>query len=261
MNMHTNRLFSLFLLILITSLVGVAQEKVLRMVTPPTATNVTDSSATINWTTDAEGSNMVLYGTDEAQVRSLQNQAWPATTTPPSGSKPGYRGMPWGGLQHSVTIENLQPNSTYYYMARSSAGRGTGAVTTSDVLSFTTTGSSSTAGGSRPVLQIVVQPQAQVSGNTALITWDTNAESSTMVLYGTDEAQVRALQNQAWPATTTPPSGSKPGYRGKPWGGTHHVADIQNLQPNTTYYFMVRGTSGRGTGTMTTSDVHTFTTK
>jgi hypothetical protein len=266
MNMHANRLFCLFLLILFPCFLAVAQQPVLRMVKPPTATNVTDRSVTITWETNAEGSNMVLYGTDQAQVQALQNQAWPKTTTPPSGSKPGYRGMPWGGMQHSVTIENLKPNTTYYYAARSSSGRGSGGMTTSDVLSFTTAAPGSAASTSPTAstgskLQIVIQPQAHVCGNTAFITWDTNAEASNMVLYGTDQAQVRALQSQAWPKTTTPPSGSTPGYRGMPWGDTHHVVDLQNLQPNTTYYFMVRSTSGRGTGTMTTSDVNTFSSK
>jgi hypothetical protein len=250
---------------LITCSLVAAETPNLKMVTPPTATNVTDRSVTINWTTDADASNMVLYGTDEALVRSQQNQAWPATTTPPSGNKPGYRGRPWGGTQHSVTVENLQPNTTYYYSARSSSGRGSGGMTTSDVLSFTTANAGAISGGQTAGagsnLQIVGQPQAQVAGNKATITWETNAESSNMVLYGTDEAQVRALLNQAWPATSTPPSGNKPGYRGKPWGGTQHTVEIENLQPNTTYYFAVRGSSGKGTGSMTTSDIQSFTTK
>jgi hypothetical protein len=52
-----------------------------------------------------------------------------------------------------------------------------------------------------------------------------------------------------------------------PWGGTkepngdyNHSVWIKNLQPNTTYYFVVRTTQGAVTGTQTRSQVMEFQT-
>jgi len=83
--------------------------------TPPaisavTSTNVTDSSATITWTTNEASNSIVTYG----------------TTTPPT-SEASDVAMVTG---HSVTITGLSAATTYYYKVQSTDGAGT--TTTND---------------------------------------------------------------------------------------------------------------------------------
>ncbi len=183
---------------------------VLHITNPPTAQNVTGDSATIVWDTNAEGSNEVLYGTDPNALQGLANpQSWPQEARPASGSTPGLAEVPWGGTHHSVNLTGLQPNTTYYFFARSMAGQGTGTGHMSQMGSFKT---SPTAGG-QSVLMITTPPTAQnVTSNSATIVWDTNAEGSNEVLYGTEQNAVQQLANpQSWPTDARPASGSTPG--------------------------------------------------
>jgi hypothetical protein len=81
---------------------------------------------------------MVLYGPDQATLSAMQNQAWPSKDRAPSGTQPGYEGERWGGTTHRVVLKGLQPHTTYYYAVRSSAAKGTGTMSTGNILSFTT---------------------------------------------------------------------------------------------------------------------------
>src|SRR5512132_2147522 len=60
-----------------------------------------------------------------------------------------------------------------------------------------------------------------VSDHSAMIAWSTKSAAGTYLLYGTDPNNLTQRSHKAW-------------------GGTNHRLEIQNLQPNTTYYFQVR---------------------
>jgi hypothetical protein len=71
----------------------------------------------------------------------------------------------------------------------------------------------------------------------AEISWSTDAAGSSIVRYGTSPNELNQRAEE-------------------PWGGTHepnhdfnHTVWVKNLQPNTTYYFVVETGQGRGTGT------------
>ena len=68
-----------------------------------------------------------------------------------------------------------------------------------------------------------------VSDHSAVIAWSTNKDGSTVVNYGTDPRNLAQVAEAPWGAN----------------GHTHRV-ELRNLQPNTTYYFVVESNPGAG---------------
>jgi len=98
-------------------------------------------------------------------------------------------------------------------------------------------------GDETSTIQITRPPMLQMlSDKVAVITWRTNAASSSIVHYGTDPNNL----------TQTAQS---------PWGETMHTVNVQNLQPGTRYYFTVSSGQAEGTGTATNSAAMSFTTQ
>jgi hypothetical protein len=92
-------------------------------------------------------------------------------------------------------------------------------------------------------IQITRPPMLQTLGdNIAVITWRTNAPSSSIVKYGTDAGNLTQTAEA-------------------PWGETTHSVTIQNLQPGTHYFFQVSSGQAKGTGTATNSETLSFTTQ
>ncbi len=135
--------------------------------TPPVisniqVSNITESSATITWTTDKNSDSFVEYSTTPGFTQGEVQGKFELVTS------------------HSVTLVGLQPNTTYYFKVRSTDASGNTA--TSLEQSFTTLAST----------QDVTPPQisnVQVSNiqyNTATITWTTDEPSSSFVEFGLD---------------------------------------------------------------------------
>ncbi len=98
-------------------------------------------------------------------------------------------------------------------------------------------------------LTITDGPRIEYVGpNTAEIAWTTSTGGSTIVRYGTDPNNL----NQTAEA---------PYAKGQSSKHVTHRVKIQDLQPNTTYYFTVDSGQGQGTGTEVKSQVASFTTK
>jgi hypothetical protein len=68
-----------------------------------------DHSAVIAWGTNVQGSSRVEYGTDGRNLTQLAEAPWGA-----------------GGLTHRVRIDNLRPNTVYYFNIETGQARGTG---------------------------------------------------------------------------------------------------------------------------------------
>jgi hypothetical protein len=68
-----------------------------------------DHSAVIAWGTNVQGSSRVEYGTDERNLSQLAEAPWGA-----------------GGLTHRVRIDNLRPNTVYFFDIETGQARGTG---------------------------------------------------------------------------------------------------------------------------------------
>src|SRR5262245_24881993 len=72
-----------------------ANEKAVRITSGPSITNITGTSATINWTTNSAGANHVRYRVAGS------NSAW----------KSAYHSG--GGTSHSLQLTGLEPGKTY----------------------------------------------------------------------------------------------------------------------------------------------------
>jgi len=194
----------------------------------PRSQNVTPNSATIYWRTDDVAASDVKYGTDQ--------------------NNPSQRAYERGGSrEHTAELTNLQPGQTYYYqiLRRDGTVRTTGQFSTPTSSAGTTPttpapstgapapGTSSVAVNKGPVVQYVNQ-------NTAVISWNTNQQSSSTVKYGTDPNNMNQTASGNW--------------------GTNHQVQVQGLQPSTTYYFVVNSSPAENTGNVATSAPQSFQT-
>src|SRR5437588_208430 len=138
----------------------------------PTMEGVGDTWAVIAWTTNTGGSSVVRYGTDANNLNQAAQAAYADNDK-------------MSAQNHRVHINNLKPGTTYYFMADSGQGEGTGTEAKSAVAQFTTKASGQ--GGNVPdwkkngtntaheALRIVDGPRVEGVGDTwAHIAWTTN---------------------------------------------------------------------------------------
>jgi phosphodiesterase/alkaline phosphatase D-like protein len=96
-----------------------AQGGKLRIVDGPVFEYLDSSSVEIAWTTSAQSSTLVRYGTDPNDLRK--------TAT-----------APWGQETHRVQISGLEPNMQYYFVVESAEARDSGTMAKSAEGSFRT---------------------------------------------------------------------------------------------------------------------------
>lgn len=96
-----------------------------RITNGPVVEATGEKTATVAWSTNVDSSTTLRYGTAPARMDHAAQ-------------------APWGGTEHRVHIQNLKPGTTYYFMAESQQGRGTGTSAKSAQGTFTTQGSAST---------------------------------------------------------------------------------------------------------------------
>lgn len=142
-------------------------------------------------------------------------------TDPNNMSQTAYE--PGGSRDHRVQLSNLQPGQTYYYeiLKRYGNVRTTGR--------FTMPGQNA---GTTPIgvnnAMITAGPTIQTIGpNSAVVGWSTQAPASSIVRYGTDPNSLTQTAQA-------------------PWGSTNHQVLLNNLRPNTHYYFEVISSQARG---------------
>ncbi len=87
-----------------------------------------------------------------------------------------------------------------------------------------------------------------VGPNWAIVAWTTNTGGSSVVRYGTD-------------ANSLTQTAEAPYSDNEKSKGQNHRVHINNLKPNTKYYFVADSGQGEGTGTEAKSSVADFTTK
>ncbi|HYG99135.1 MAG TPA: fibronectin type III domain-containing protein [Terriglobales bacterium] len=141
---------------------------------------------------------------------------------------------PFGGETHKVELTGLQPNTLYHFAIQKPDGtpRTTGYFRTDPAGAATAQGA----------VRIVNGPNVEyLTPTKAIIAWSTNAPSSSIVKYGQDP---NALNQTAQAG----------------WGGTNHRVTIDNLQPNTKYWFSVQSGQAQGTGTMAQTAPYAFQT-
>lgn len=220
-----------------------------------------DTWARIAWTTNAGSGSTVRYGTDPNNLSQVAQ-------SPYAGEK-----IHNGRVTHRVEVRGLQPNTTYYYIVDSTQGSGTGTQAQSSVQSFRTNasgqassetsqtysqtyggntspynGSNNPYGSPAAAVQIVDGPRLEsVASTSATIAWATNGAGSSVIRYGNNP---NALTQTAQGATM---AGSG--------GQFAHRVTLSNLQPHTTYYFVVDSGQGGYAGPQSQSSVIPFTTR
>ena len=95
------------------------REQPVRITSGPVVEQVTDSTATIAWSTNVNAGTTLRYGTEPDQLNLMAM-------------------MPWGGFTHRVYLKGLKAGTTYYFQAESGQGQGTGTKAQTDVARFQT---------------------------------------------------------------------------------------------------------------------------
>lgn len=93
----------------------------------PVVEQVTSNSAIVAWTTNVPSSAVLHYGTAANSLSQTAEEAWG-----------GQRNSNQTDT-HRVTIQNLQPNTTYYIQAESGQGLNTGTGQRSQIVTIHTT--------------------------------------------------------------------------------------------------------------------------
>ena len=101
------------------------QSQNLQITNGPTVESVNGNSATVAWSTNVDASTTLHYGTTPGNLDHAAQEKW-------------------GGTEHRVHIQNLKPGTTYYFVAESQQGRGTGTSAKSQQGTFSTQGVAST---------------------------------------------------------------------------------------------------------------------
>jgi hypothetical protein len=188
-----------------------------------TVTPIYDKVALVNWETDVSASSKVVYGT--------QSDALTLTSTSASGSHLNRR--------HTVTMNGLTANTTYYVRAVSSDYWGN--TTTGSLLSFTTLnevgeageagyeeGKMNAGGGggkpydectdmrSDPLVISDLAAKAESGSQGVTVTWTTNHKGLSHVQYGVKSTEERMLYSLSDFVTA-------------------HTMEVTNLQSGTEY--------------------------
>jgi hypothetical protein len=124
-------LASLAALLVLFTLAAWAQVKpqAERITNGPVVKKTTDAVAEISWSTDAQGSSIVKYGTSPNALNERAEAPW-------GGTKEAN-----GDYNHTVWVKNLKPNTTYYFVVDTTQGAGTGTQTQSQPQQFHTAAS------------------------------------------------------------------------------------------------------------------------
>jgi phosphodiesterase/alkaline phosphatase D-like protein len=190
----------------------------------PKVEHADSTTAIIAWSTNVSSGTAVKYGTDPSNL--TQTAA-----------------MPWGGITHRVTINNLQPNTTYFFQAVSDHAQGSGTDVVSNVAQFQTAGLNASSSApattnSQPSqqatpstaspVQIAAGPIPQrITDTSATIWWESAQPTTVAVKYGTTANALNRTAQDTGQATAQT-----------------HQAQLTGLQPGVTYYVALVDSTG-----------------
>ena len=185
--------------------------------TPPAISNITVSSITshsavISWKTNESSTSLVKYGTSPGNY-------------PYSKEDTSYT------TSHTITLTNLQPNTTYYFVVNSTDKANNSAQSTEQ--SFKTKEPDTTP----PIISNITV--SAITGSSVTITWKTDEPATSQVEYG-----LTTSYGSSTPLDTNLV--------------TEHTQTITGLKSNTTYHFRVK--SKDASNNEAVSGDYTFTT-
>src|SRR5437870_2642238 len=126
MRTSLQRISMLLMVLLGIAIAASAQRSpALQITDGPRVEGVGDTWAVIAWTTNTGGSSIIRYGTD-------------ANSLTQTGMAPYADNEATQHQTHRVHLKNLKPGTTYFFIADSGQGEGTGTEAKSPVAQFTT---------------------------------------------------------------------------------------------------------------------------
>jgi phosphodiesterase/alkaline phosphatase D-like protein len=192
----------------------------LRIMAGPIAQNVSDSSANIFWLTSRESRMTLKYGSAPLKLDHVVDADDSAGAA--------------GNRAYKAKLKGLQPNETYFFQIIDERGKPFASG------EFQTEPREDTQPNR---LKIIDGPVFEYLDSASVeIAWTTNAQSSTLVRYGTNPNNLRKTAQA-------------------PWGQETHRVTIPGLEPNTTYYFVVESGQASDSGTMAKSSEGSFRTE
>jgi Purple acid Phosphatase, N-terminal domain len=199
-------------------------EKAPQITSGPTVVSVSDTTATIQWTTDEAGTSVVDYGL--------------TTSYSDTESLGGYV------TNHSITLTGLISGATYHFMVSSVDAETYGPDANSGDNNPSADTMFVTSGGSDVTPPVITRfpTVTDTTNTTATIYWETNEVSTSLVEYQADTAGPPYSESQSNASYTTT-----------------HTMTITGLESATNYHFRV-GSNDIPSNGMTYSNDDTFTT-
>jgi hypothetical protein len=202
-----------------------------QITSPPTVTNITDSTAIITWETDEPSNSMVRYDTTSRTAWGdyLLSEDDAGMVTSHSVTDAGMV------TSHSVTLTGLTAGGTYHFMVGSTDAFGNGPDPTPPNANNNPTAQQNfitelTSDSNAPIISNA--RAIYTTNTTAIIVWRTDEASNSMVQYGTSSS---TWGNYLW-------SKNNAGMV------TIHFVSLTGLSGNTTYYFRVGSNDASGNG-------------
>jgi hypothetical protein len=207
----------------------------------PAATALTSSSATLNWTAGTGTSRLVLVRPAAASADTPTDATAYATTSQYGrGALVGTNSYAvYSGTGTSVTVSNLQPNTTYAYQVYEAAGAG---CSLNYLQASPATGTFTTAPCLSEPTPTVAASAAQATPATYSLTlgWQNGNGAQRLVVVAAGQAPTAAPANAtAYTASARLGAGSALGGGYVVYSGTGSSATVTGLSPATTYYVAV----------------------
>jgi purple acid phosphatase-like protein len=196
-----------------------------KILAPPVVTAVDNQTAIIEWQTGEPSTSMVKFGENSTQQGILGGTTW--------------ANLPWIESDaamltiHRVTVTNLNPLTTYVFRVGSSDALGNGPDLNQDPTNASLMGTFTTTTGPDEIAPNITSVTVSfVTNRTALITWESDEPSTSMVQYGTSGStwgDYQLAESDAVMQQT-------------------HGLTLTGIQPATTYFFRVGSIDAHGNG-------------
>ncbi len=197
------------------------------IISSPTVTSITDTTATISWTTDEPSNSIIRYDTT--------SRTW--------ATYAGNRNDPAMVTNHSVVLTGLTDQQTYYFRVGSTdlLNNGPDPAFTGDNNPTNTELNFTTLADQTPPTITVPPTVTGISNATATITWSTDEPSNSLVQY-------IAGSSLTWDGAGN--SSANDGAM-----VTDHSVTLTNLTGSTTYTLRVGSTDVEQNGPITSNEV------
>ena len=203
-----------------------------RITSPPTVTGITENSAIIEWQTDEPGNSLLRFVNDETD-RTYQWTELASTRTDSAMV-----------TNHSLTLTGLTPATRYHFMVGSTDAAGNGPDPTVEDANnpFTedTFRTQAPPDEAAPRILPGTLVVGAISDRSAIVEWQTDEPSNSMVKFGTQEQVESVVGGSTWEKL--------PRIESDMEMKTRHRVTLAGLNPDTAYVYRCGSTDALGNG-------------